>query len=626
MPAVKFANILLECNPRSTSYPSLYCRSTAPFVRDHETGEWMLYDAGTYDFSTYFNALSVSKLKRYTGAERFHLHLELKGAACSFVQTTADAFSAHPIKLADTVREIPASDEWQVLDIELTVPDDAIIVGFILTTEGPVALGSSYYSVEVGREPRDVELVLATTTFKKEDFIEANIGLIKESILASDDDIAKHFTMRVIDNGRTLDVDKLSGDGVIISPNENVGGAGGFTRGMIEAMEQTPRATHILLMDDDVAVSPESIKRTYNLLRIVNDEYAEAFVSGAMLNYEIGEELWEDTGWMTKEGTFAPAKPQLHLNKFEDVVFNETFRVPKLIAKQKSRYAAWWYCCIPISVIEKNGLPLPYFVRCDDAEYGVRCQPKFMTMNGLCIWHMSFHVRYNAAVERYQTTRNTMIAQCTTGFAPKSDFMHEMHNNIRLELKKFGYDNAELVLDAFEDFMKGPDFIATPGMAEKTFMAANRNKEKLVPFDELERIVHEAGMTDFHIADIDRQLVDSDAPRTRLQRLSDLATDNNQKLIVKEGKGYAVIPVIGWAYPAGAIRGKEYLIIIDWYNRTGALRKKDPARYAEISKRYKEDLKAYKRNIRKLRKEYAARRDELTSVAFWKHYLGMDQQ
>lgn len=625
MPAIKFANILLECNPRSTSYPALYCRSTQPFVRDHATGEWMLYDAGVFDFTTFFNALSVGKLRRYTSAQRFFLHLQVKGAACTYVQTTADAFSAHPIKLDDTKRELPASDEWQAIDVELTVPSDAVIVGFELATDGPVLIGESYYSVEIDRPLRDVELVLATTTFKKEEFIEANIALIKESIIDSSEDIAQHFTMRVIDNGRTLDAGKLASDRVIISPNDNVGGAGGFTRGMIEAMEQTPRATHILLMDDDVAVSPESIKRTYNLLRLVNDEYAEAFISGAMLNYEIGEELWEDTGYMTKEGAFAPAKPQLRLNKFEDVVFNETFRVPSAITKLNSRYAAWWYCCIPISVIEKNGLPLPYFVRCDDAEYGVRCQPKFMTMNGLCIWHMSFHVRYNAAVERYQTTRNTMIAQCTTGFAPKSDFMREMHNNIRLELKKFGYDNAELVLDAFEDFMKGPDFIATPGMAEKTFMAANRNKEKLVPFDELERQVHAAGLTDFHIADIDRQLVDADAPRTRLQRLNDLATDNNQRFIVKEGKGYAVIPVIGWAYPAGAIRGKEYLIIIDWYNRMGALRKKDPERYAQISKRYKEDLKAYKRTIKQLRHDYSARRDELTSLAFWKRYLGMDK-
>ena len=64
---------------------------------------------------------------------------------------------------------------------------------------------------------------------------------------------------------------------------------------MILAMEQQPKATHILLMDDDVAVSPESIKRTYNLLKILNDEYKNAFISGAMLNYEVGDEQWEDT-------------------------------------------------------------------------------------------------------------------------------------------------------------------------------------------------------------------------------------------------------------------------------------------------------------------------------------------
>ena len=75
---------------------------------------------------------------------------------------------------------------------------------------------------------------------------------------------------------------------------------------------------------------------------------------------------------------------------------------------------------------------------------------------------MSFFERYNAAVERYQTTRNTMIAQATCGMAPGADFMRELHNNIRLELKKFGYANAELCLDAFEDFLKGPSFIKKP--------------------------------------------------------------------------------------------------------------------------------------------------------------------
>ena len=178
-------------------------------------------------------------------------------------------------------------------------------MGFQIETRGRVAIANSYYSVEFEGEPRDVELALATTTFKKERYIESNIALVKSEILGCDDDIASHFTMHVIDNGRTLDAAALSGGRVHVCPNANVGGAGGFAYGMIRAMEQAPRATHVLLMDDDVAVSPESIKRTYNLLRIVNDDYAEAMVSGAMLNMEVGEEQWEDTGYMTPEGTFA---------------------------------------------------------------------------------------------------------------------------------------------------------------------------------------------------------------------------------------------------------------------------------------------------------------------------------
>lgn len=65
--------------------------------------------------------------------------------------------------------------------------------------------------------------------------------------------------MYVIDNGRTLDAPALSSERITVTPNDNVGGAGGFTRAMITAMEQKPKATNIILMDDDVAVSLKAL-------------------------------------------------------------------------------------------------------------------------------------------------------------------------------------------------------------------------------------------------------------------------------------------------------------------------------------------------------------------------------
>lgn len=621
MPMFRFANVLLETNPRSVGYPALYCVSDRPVVHDEDIDEWTLRGPGAFDFSTYFNALSVQKLLKYTNAKRFRLHMELRGAACTVTQTKGDAFSSHPELIDEQSVSAPESSQWQSFELDLQVQPSWVVVGFVISAEGFVSIRNAYYEVEYEGDLRPVELVLSTTTFKKERFIERNIDLIKQNIVDSGEDIASHFNMLVVDNGRTLDVDKLSSEHITVVPNNNVGGAGGFTRGMITAMHQRPEATNVLLMDDDVAVSPESIKRTYNLLRLLNDSYSEAFISGAMLNFEIGDEQWEDLGFMTPKGTFAPLKPGLRLTKFEDVVFNEVFRSRSSVKGQM--YAAWWYCCIPVSAIKKNGLPLPVFVRCDDAEYGVRCNPKFITMNGLCIWHMPFHMRYNPAVERYQTTRNTLIAQATTGFAKKSDFLYELHNNIRLELKKFGYDNAELCLDAFEDFLKGPGFISKP-VAEECFMKANKRKEKLVPFDALAKQAEQAGLQDFNLSQIDRQLVDGDKPRNHFERLEDYLTNNGQRFFVGAGKGYAVIPVYGWSYPAGAIRGKHSLVVIDWWNRQGAIRTKDVKRYQNIIKRYRKDMAYYRSHIKQLNNEYADARKTMTSEAFWLDYLGMN--
>ena len=52
MPSIQFANVLLETNPRSVSFPSLYCESDQPVVFDARLGDWVMYAQGVYDFTT----------------------------------------------------------------------------------------------------------------------------------------------------------------------------------------------------------------------------------------------------------------------------------------------------------------------------------------------------------------------------------------------------------------------------------------------------------------------------------------------------------------------------------------------------------------------------------------------
>lgn len=621
MQTIAYAHILLENNTRALQYPLLYCRATGKLT-PNGNDEWSFEPHGSYDFMTYFNALSVSKLREYTSAEKFMLHLEYKGGPSLLYITRADVYAHEPSKVGEAI-VLEESENWSSIDLELPDDPDVVLASFILETQDHVVeLRHGRYDISFAHEENSVELALATTTFKKEKFITGNIARVKEELFNSGEDISHHLHMFVIDNGRTLPYKELSDEHVTVIPNQNVGGAGGFTRGMIEAMESPRPTTHVLLMDDDISISVESIRRTYNLLRAVNQKYSQAMVSGTMLNYLISNFANEDTGFMTPDGAFMPIKPPLNMDLLEDLVFNETFVIPKDV-KDYQRYAAWWYCCIPVSVIHRIGLPLPYFVRADDGEYGTRARVPFMTMNGIGVWHMPFNVRYNPAVERYQTVRNVLIASFTTGFAPDSDFVYPVHNFVRLELKKFAYANARLVLDAFEDFLKGPEFYSAKGMAEKTFLAANKNAEKLVSYAELDRQAQQLGIN-FKSKDYTRQIIDSDKPRNYFQRLTDYVTDNGQRFIHSQGDGYVVIPQNGWVYPAGVIRGKKYIIAVDWYNRKGVIREKNIKEFKAIQSRYRRDMRYFKAHEKELHERYEASRARVTSLEFWKNYLDMD--
>ena len=506
--------------------------------------------------------------------------------------------------------------------MELTPIDGETLHSFRISTAGPVKLRNAYYyCVCDEHDVRSVELALASTTFKKEDYILRNLSLLQKYVIDSDELISKHFHVHVIDNGRTLDCASLNSSQVTIHPNPNVGGSGGFARGMIEALEQSPKATHVLLMDDDVEVLPESFIRTFNLLSLLKDEYVNAFLSGAMMSLEEPELRTEDLGFFTQKGNFSPLKPEGYMTSLHDIVESEVFQTPSdLYGDTIQQYAGWWFCVIPVTAIEAYGLPLPLFVRSDDAEYALRCKPKFMTMNGICVWHNAFKFKYSAAVERYQVSRNTLISQATTGIAPITDFLKEIRREVELDLKKFNYDDAMLAVKGLEDFLRGPQWISHP-VAESRFMEANREKERLIP---LEQLAPEALKLGVDLNSLTYYNLSLEGGRSKLQSLFDFITINGHRFVndsAKRRDKVAVIDAAGWVYPAGKIRNVDTLIVVDMPNKKGAIRHMDKKRFKEVWTRFRKAEKEFKRNKDKIYAEYASYRDVFTSIDFWKQYL-----
>ena len=614
MVELRLCNVLLSDGTRSDEYRDLYIKTTsgAGIQRD---GATLLSDAASlrHDFATYFNSFSNIKWHRYTVIDEVWLRIVAKG-------TFEVAYTAYEATLGEPKRVVLGRQTVEAADfqtIDYCYPaSSAAFFAFEITSIGETSVKEAYYFTKIDEdEIRDVELAVATTTFRKEAYVIPNIEQFKTQILGCDEDIADHFTLHVIDNGRTLDVDELEADRVHIHPNPNVGGAGGFSRGMIEAMEQVPEATHVILMDDDVQVSPESVKRTYNLLRVVRDEYARAFISGAMLCMEKPAQFKEDIGYIGQAATYGAAKTR----PFEEGPFNMTsmhdmVRLETIDPYVQNLYAAWWYCVIPVALIHEHGLGLPIFIRGDDAEYGNRVAEGFMTMCGICIWHQLSSGVFKAAMERYYPIRNSFIAQSASNIYQNIDFLPSLHYQIGVDLKTFNYDAAETCLMALEDYLKGPDYLKRLN-TERFNMQLSQLNEKILPLDEL--IARLPAGVEFNANDLE-----DEKDRSITDRLFDFLTFNGQRgpALLARG-GVAVIVYSGWNYPANVIRGVDTIVAICEDGSGGVIRHKDCARFKSQLKRYNQLLKEFHERRDELNELWSSARDELTSVEFWKRYL-----
>jgi hypothetical protein len=119
----------------------------------------------------------------------------------------------------------------------------------------------------------------------------------------------------------------------------------------------------------------------------------------------------------------------------------------------------WYYCCFPITVIDKFGLPYPYFIKNDDVEYGLRTRPHLINLNGIGVWHQSFTKKMTPYLE-YYVKRNEMVTST----------LHDHKGSLRFSIIKLikAYLKAALIGDprviyflqlAYKDFMKGPDYL-----------------------------------------------------------------------------------------------------------------------------------------------------------------------
>lgn len=284
-----------------------------------------------------------------------------------------------------------------------------------------------------------ISLSVVICTFKREEYVIKNIKKLEEC-----KDFISHVF--VIDNARSLD-SKLSNDFVSVIPNKNLGGSGGFTRGLIEAKKAG--FSHVLLMDDDIEFDPEVYKKAVGLLSNLPADCKNDWVGFSMfpfdkpyLQYEMGSK-WNGVKMMINN-------------------HNLDMRLEKNLRKnekhQKYNYSAWWSLIMPLSVIDNYGYPLPFFIKFDDIEYGLRrTNERIIFSNDFKIHHESFKTKFNPYLE-YYLCRNAFITNALHIRCPMFKSLLRFRWKTIKYIVKRDKKSISMANLGVKDFLKGPKF------------------------------------------------------------------------------------------------------------------------------------------------------------------------
>ena len=573
----------------------MYFRRRAGAVRQ---GQEILFIKGSsVSTDTYFNGVSVDKWKKYTNIGRISLCVHLQGSFCIRLIYKQKMHK----KIYEKIVMETYVNNIQLSDVTLEFPEgDGMAFFYIEALENDGVFSGGYYTANVEATcVKDVKLAIGICTFRRERYIEHNLKILRKYMLENPmSELYGYLDVFVSDNGKTLDVTKLESEHIRVVKNKNAGGAAGFARDMIETIEANINGagiTHLLLMDDDVILEPESILKTYRILKILKDEYKDAFIGGAMLRSD-DRNIQVEAGAAWHAGRQLPLKRNLDMVSCDACLYNET--------EEYAEYNAWWYCCMPISVVTEKNLPMPVFIRGDDVEYGLRIMKHLILMNGICVWHEPFENKYSSALS-YYILRNMFIDNAL--HCPnygKKQAIADVWSRVVREVLYYRYKNAALLIRGVKDFLAGIDWLKkTDGEKLHGEILAAGYKAKPV------------GMLSipFSYPVYEISLIEND---WGIKRLIRLASGNGYLLPAKRDN----VASMSGIRPYNAFRVKK-ILNYDHASGKGFVTERNRKEALRCMFELVKLVCEMNRRYENVAKEYRNRCKEVQNIEFWKNYL-----
>jgi galactofuranosylgalactofuranosylrhamnosyl-N-acetylglucosaminyl-diphospho-decaprenol beta-1,5/1,6-galactofuranosyltransferase len=391
----------------------------------------------------------------------------------------------------------------------------------------------------------------------------------------------------------------------------NLGGAGGFGRGMYEVTEQESGQANVLLMDDDVLCEPEIAIR---LTAFANRTPAPTIVGGQMLRLLHPTMLLAGAEY----ADFAQLVPgQVVTGGLDDVdLLAEAVDEDGLPTGKPNRgdlrvdadYNAWWSCLIPAEVVATVGLPLPLFFQWDDVEYGYRARAAgfaTVTLPGAGLWHADFDWKDLDKWNEYFAVRNAMIVSALYAEIDPKQIARVIVSRVFRYLLSMQYGLAATILKAVEDFLEGPGFLHDGGAAAAKSVHALRARYP-------DTVIHPAsdvpGLKSGTVPMVQAGATPSNSRLMLLKRLMNLALGRTAHQIGAVTKKDAT-----WWH----VSQFDTVVVTDGSQGGVRVRRRDREETVRLAKQTGRAVKRLLSDLPRLRTEYRAAAPKLTSRENW---------
>ncbi|WP_027494779.1 glycosyltransferase [Rhodococcus sp. JG-3] len=408
------------------------------------------------DTNTYFGRFPASYWQRWTAVTEVRVQLSYDGAGrIALVASDSDGRD----RTVDAV-DVDGSGTVEVNGLLDRFVDGGAMWIRINTHTTTLKLSEVAWSVDSPETVRPAAVVVCT--FNRADECAETVA-----VLGNDSEVVAGLdAVYVVDQGTDLveirekfqNIARVLGDKLVYIRQPNLGGAGGFTRGMYEVTDVVG-ADHanVILMDDDILCEPETVLRVN---AFANMTVEPAIVGAQMLGLFHPDRILVGAEHADLSG------PKVGIPSTNALVNSSVVKKSQDI-RVDAGYNGWWTCLIPSEIIAQVGYPLPLFFQWDDVEYGLRARSRgfaTVTLPGAGVWHADFSWKDWDEWHRYFNIRNGLLTAALHSEFDGKVLFRSLSRDLLRFLVGMQYGLALTHIKAIEDFLQGPEVFHDGGI------------------------------------------------------------------------------------------------------------------------------------------------------------------